>query len=126
MLDAGGRQRLNRCEARVGELTHRLFADAGERVRKRRVARVLGRRPVDLSGGFGPDGFNLSDAPLPYELAGIGEKTVRRLVEGGFATLEAVGAATVEQLSEIPGIGGKTAEKILAAARGDAPVSEDA
>jgi N utilization substance protein A len=62
-----------------------------------------------------------SDTPVPYTLAGIGEKTVRKLVEGGFATLEALGAATVEQLSDIPGIGGKTAEKILAAARGEAP-----
>ena len=56
---------------------------------------------------------------LPYALPGIGEKTVRKLVEGGFASLEALGAATAEQLSEIPGIGGKTAEKILAAARGE-------
>ena len=65
-----------------------------------------------------------AETPLPYELAGIGEKTVRKLVDGGFATLEALGAATAEQLSEIPGIGGKTAEKILAAARGDAPVED--
>ena len=57
--------------------------------------------------------------PCPTRWPGIGEKTVRKLVDGGFATQEAVAAATVEQLSEIPGIGGKTAEKILAAARGD-------
>jgi hypothetical protein len=62
-----------------------------------------------------------TEAPLPYSLAGVGDKTVRRLVDGGFATLEALGAATAEQLAEIPGIGGKTAEKILAAARGDSP-----
>jgi N utilization substance protein A len=65
------------------------------------------------------------ETPLPYTLEGIGDKTVRKLVDGGFATLEALGAATVEQLSEIPGIGGKTAEKILAAARGDAPAAGD-
>jgi N utilization substance protein A len=66
-----------------------------------------------------------SDTPVPYTLAGIAEKTVRKLVDGGFATLDALGSATAEQLAEIPGIGGKTAEKILAAARGDAPVAEE-
>jgi N utilization substance protein A len=65
-----------------------------------------------------------SDVPAPYTLAGIGEKTVRKLVDGGFATLESLGGATAEQLSAIPGIGDKTAEKILAAARGDAPAAE--
>ena len=65
-----------------------------------------------------------SDVPVPFTLAGIGEKTVRRLVDAGFATQDAVAAATAEQLSEIPGIGGKTAEKILAAARGEAPADE--
>jgi len=58
--------------------------------------------------------------PLPYTLPGIGEKTVRKLVDGGFASQDALAAATAEQLSEIPGIGAKTAEKILTVARGEA------
>jgi N utilization substance protein A len=65
------------------------------------------------------DGETETETALPYTLAGIGEKTVRKLVEGGFATLDAVAAATIEQISELPGIGEKTAEKILAAARGE-------
>ena len=60
-----------------------------------------------------------SDEPLPYSLAGVGDKTIRKLVDAGFVTSETVAAATVEQLSEIPGIGVKTAEKILAAAHGE-------
>ncbi len=59
------------------------------------------------------------DTPLPYTLAGIGDKIVRKLVEAGFDSAAAVAGATVEQLSEISGIGGKTAEKILAAANGE-------
>ena len=31
-----------------------------------------------------------SDTPVPYTLTGVGEKTVRKLVEGGFGTLEAL------------------------------------
>ena len=67
-----------------------------------------------------------SDAPLPYTLGGIGDKTVRKLVDAGLATLEEVREASVERLSEIPGIGGKTAEKILAAARGGTEAAPEA
>src|SRR5580765_3346645 len=61
------------------------------------------------------------ETPLPYTLAGIGEKIVRKLVEAGFGSTEAVAAASAEQLSEVPGVGEKTAEKILNAARGESP-----
>jgi N utilization substance protein A len=64
-------------------------------------------------------------APAPYTLAGIGDKIVRKLVDAGLKTVDAVAGSSADQLSEIPGIGGKTAEKILAAARGDATPPND-
>jgi N utilization substance protein A len=67
------------------------------------------------------------ESPLPFTLAGVGDKTLRKLVDAGMTTVDAIRAASVEQLSEIPGIGQKTAEKILAAASEEsAPAEENA
>jgi len=46
------------------------------------------------------------------EVAGIGEKTVEKLLERSITTVEKLGEMTPEQLQEIPGIGPKMVEKI--------------
>jgi N utilization substance protein A len=60
------------------------------------------------------------DTPPAFTMAGVGDKTLKRLIAAGFDAPEKIAAATVDALSEVPGIGPKTAERILAAARGEA------
>ena len=62
-----------------------------------------------------------AEAAASFALPGVGEKTVKKLIEAGFDSAEKVAAASAESLSEVPGIGAKTAERILAAARGESP-----
>src|SRR6266850_1286467 len=50
-------------------------------------------------------------------LEGVSEKIVQKLQEGGIQSLDAIVSAGVEGLTSVPGIGPKTAEKILAAAQ---------
>jgi N utilization substance protein A len=121
-------------EAQFGELEMPSGEESGER-----AADEAGEASASAEAGDGEtaaqgeegaapgeDGADAAPAesPLPYTLPGIGEKTVRKLVDGGFATLEALTTATAEVLSELPGIGEKTAEKILAAVRGEAASAE--
>ena len=81
--------------------------------------------PAAVGGATGQEQAESTEAALPYTLPGIGEKTVRKLVDAGMTTLATLKDTSVEQLSEIPGIGAKTAEKILAAAREEAPAQEE-
>jgi transcription termination/antitermination protein NusA len=99
-------------------------ADAGEEGASAESAEVAGSAETpegeDAAAAQSSEASAESaEAPLPYTLPGIGEKTVRKLVEAGLTTVETIKETSVEQLSEIPGIGGKTAAKILAAARGE-------
>ena len=53
---------------------------------------------------------------------------MKKLISAGFDTAEKIALASVDALSEVQGIGAKTAERILAAVRGEspaAPASED-
>jgi N utilization substance protein A len=59
-----------------------------------------------------------------FSLPGVGDKTMKKLIEAGFTTAEKVAEATVDALSEVQGIGLKTAERIIAAARGETPAAE--
>jgi transcription termination/antitermination protein NusA len=49
-------------------------------------------------------------------LDGVSEKLLQKLREGGVVSLDAIVAAGVEGLTGVPGVGPKTAEKIIAAA----------
>jgi N utilization substance protein A len=65
------------------------------------------------------------DAAAAFSIAGIGDKTIKKLISAGFDTAEKIALASVDALSEVQGIGAKTAERILAAARGDNPAAEE-
>jgi transcription termination/antitermination protein NusA len=60
-----------------------------------------------------------TESATTFSLPGIGDKTMRKLMEAGFGTAEKIAGATVDALSEVQGIGLKTAERIIALARGE-------
>jgi N utilization substance protein A len=80
---------------------------------------------LDESAAETADADGGAETAAPFTLSGVGDRTVRKLVDAGFANAEAVAAASVAQLAEIPGIGDKTAEKILAAARGESATTPE-
>jgi N utilization substance protein A len=58
-----------------------------------------------------PAEFRLTDAP------GVGARTATKLIESGFGTLAALVDAEPEQLEQVEGVGGKTAQAIVEWAR---------
>jgi len=55
-----------------------------------------------------PSEFSLTDAP------GVGAKLADKLTEEGYGTLEALAAVDPEELEQVEGVGGKTAQAIVA------------
>jgi N utilization substance protein A len=51
------------------------------------------------------------------KLKGISEKIVGKLVEAGFTDIEKLSLTTIDELTALPGIGPKTAEKIIKAVK---------
>ena len=61
-----------------------------------------------------------ADADSPSELLElelVGEKMARLLADNGYSTIAAIGAASTDELCEVPGIGPKRAELLIEAAR---------
>ena len=54
---------------------------------------------------------------LEVELLELGEATTQKLISAGIETVQELAGTTLEKLTEIPGIGDKTAEKMLTAAQ---------
>jgi N utilization substance protein A len=63
-------------------------------------------------------------AAAPFSVPGVSDKTMRKLAEAGFDTAEKIAEASLEALLEVQGIGLKTAERIIATARGETPAGE--
>lgn len=60
------------------------------------------------------------------DLEGLGDKTRDRLIEAGLESIEELAEKTIEELSEIPGIGAKTADKFIAMAQNHLQAVSDA
>ena len=54
---------------------------------------------------------------VEVEQLGLGEATTEKLISAGIETVQELVATPLEKLVEIPGIGEKTAEKVLATAQ---------
>jgi N utilization substance protein A len=71
-------------------------------------------------------GSDTTEATAPsFSIAGVGDKTMQRLIAAGFDSQEKIAEASIDALSEVQGIGAKTAERIIAAARGEAAPEEE-
>jgi N utilization substance protein A len=62
------------------------------------------------------DAMSVTQTPLE-SLSGVSEKVIEKLAEHGFRSVEELASLDPAALTEIPGVGAKTAEKIVSSAR---------
>ena len=68
-----------------------------------------------ISETFGADDSDTDEAGSLAEIEGISEKLRQKLEDAGYTTVESLQQATADDLQEISGIGGVTADKIMTA-----------
>ena len=68
-----------------------------------------------ISETFGADDTDEEEAGALSEIDGISEKLRQKLEDAGYTTVESLQQATADDLQEISGIGGVTADKIMTA-----------
>jgi transcription termination/antitermination protein NusA len=90
-----------------------------EEEKRREVEAQLEGFEAAVSSEEAPAEAAPAESAAAFSLPGIGDKTMRKLIEAGFDTAEKIAGATVDALSEVQGIGLKTAERIIALARGE-------
>lgn len=96
-----------RCQIIVDD--DQLSLAIGKKGQNIRLASKLTKWQFDIKGAS--QRFSISD------LEGVGQKTEELLSEHGVKTVKDIIKLTVEDLEEIPGLGRKTAEKIISAAQ---------
>ena len=89
---------------------------AQERAEEIEEAIALEHR-AQSAAGAGKEPAGKREGGGPFSLPGVGEKLLEALIGRGFDSIKKIAQATKEQLMEVPKIGEKTAEKILAAAQ---------
>src|SRR5882757_1405648 len=68
-----------------------------EEEKRREVEAQFEVLEVAPEGGDDDESPEGDDTPLPYTIPGVGQKIVRRLVDGGFGSIDALAGATIDQ-----------------------------
>ena len=116
--------------ARENRSYHKVLKEICEIVKGPVSAEVIGQTTEEMlkeakegAKGSTEEKASLAGAEAPQvkaelrELKGVGAKTAGVLAEAGIGTIEKLSEASVEDLTKLSGIGKKTAEKILQAAK---------